>query len=111
MACNLFQNHYPSEDKTSFKEGFDFLKVNLNKCYRVSELIDLIIRVWSKKNSYSTFNKFPKVQYMEYERCYLNNGLILDPESKPNVLLIVNPTGKYNKKDAIKQQIDSVKDG
>jgi len=108
-------NHYPPEDKTYFQKGLVFLKVNQEQVLwgnGASELIDLVIRVQTKNNKYKTFNKFPLVQYMEYERCCLNNNL--EQTNDSNILLIVNPTnptGEYNKKDVIKQQIDLVTNG
>lgn len=103
-------NHYPSEDKTFFQEGLDFLKVSASNVMwgnGASELIDLAIRTLVKKLNYTSYYKFNKTQYMEYERCCLNNKLA---ETKNgNILLIINPnnpTGDYYDKDDIKKRIN-----
>ena len=108
-------NHYPSEDKTFFKEGLDFLGVNESNVMwgnGASELIDLVIRSLCNSKKYTTYTKFNKVQYMEYERCCLNNNL--KEEANGNILLIINPnnpTGEFYGKDDIKKRIEELKSG
>ncbi len=116
MMTNICQiNHYPSEDKTFFKEGLDFLGVNQSNVMwgnGASELIDLVIRTLVKINSYTSYSKFNNVQYMEYERCCLNNGLV--EESSGDILLIINPnnpTGDFYEKDDIRRRINMLKSG
>lgn len=116
MTSNINQiNHYPSEDKTFFKEGLDFLGVkesNVMWGNGASELIDLVIRTLCKSNGYTSYSKFNNVQYMEYERCCLNNGL--SEELNGNILLIINPnnpTGDFYGKDDIKKRINQLASG
>ena len=116
MNDNIYQiNHYPSENKSFFKEGLDFLGVresNVMWGNGASELIDLVIRTLVKSNGYSSYSKFNGVQYMEYERCCLNNQLV--KESNGDILLIINPnnpTGDFYEKDDIKRQINLLKSG
>jgi len=116
LISNINQiNHYPSEDKTFFKEGLDFLGVkesNVMWGNGASELIDLVIRTLCKSNGYISYSKFNQVQYMEYERCCLNNRLIEEPNG--NILLIINPnnpTGDFYEKDEIKKRINQLASG
>lgn len=103
-------NHYPNENKNFFKEGLDFLKIQESNVLwgnGASELIDLVIRTIVKKSSYKTYSKFNDIQYMEYERCCINNNLDLDTNG--DVLLIINPnnpTGEYSSKDDVKKKIN-----
>ena len=114
IKLNIHQiNHYPCENKTFFKEGLDFLKIKESNVLwgnGASELIELVIRVLCKTYTYSTYTKFNKVQYMEYERCCLNNNL--SEELNGNILLIINPnnpTGDFYEKTDIKERIDQLK--
>ncbi len=116
MTSNIYQiNHYPSENKQFFKEGFDFLGVDESHVMwgnGASELIDLVIRTLIKSNEYSTYSKFNQVQYMEYERCCLANGLCEVPNG--DILLIINPnnpTGDFFSKDDIKKRINQMGTG
>jgi histidinol-phosphate/aromatic aminotransferase/cobyric acid decarboxylase-like protein len=116
MIENINQiNHYPSENKTFFKEGLDFLGVkesNIMWGNGASELIDLVIRTLTKANSYKTYSKFNDTQYMEYERCCINNQL--EQTDHGNILLIINPnnpTGDFYDKDDIKQRINMLNSG
>ncbi len=116
MSNNLAQiNHYPSENKNFFLEGLKFLGVkesNVMWGNGASELIDLVVRTLVKINGYKSYSKFNDVQYMEYERCCLNNKLV--NESNGDILLIINPnnpTGDFYEKDDIKRQINLLKPG
>lgn len=116
MTSNIYQiNHYPSENKQFFKEGLDFLGVDESHVMwgnGASELIDLVIRTLIKSNDYTTYSKFNQVQYMEYERCCLNNNLT--EVSNGNILLIINPnnpTGDFYSKDDIKRKINQLAHG
>ncbi len=116
IISNITQiNHYPSENKNFFKEGLEFLNVNESNIIwgnGASELIDLVIRTLIKLNKYKTFSKFNQVQYMEYERCCLSNGLTEDKIG--DILLIINPnnpTGDFYTKDDIKKKINEFNSG
>jgi len=92
-------NHYPPTDKNFFEEGLNFLNTkaeNIMWGNGASELIDLSIRYLVTKNCYSSFSKGEDVQFMEYERSCINNGLNLN--YKGDILIIINPnnpTGKF----------------
>lgn len=96
----LSMNHYPPTNKNFFQKGLDFLKTKHDNVIwgnGASELIDLSIRYLVKKFNYTSFTKGENVQFMEYERSCINNGLILN-EKKGDILIIINPnnpTGKY----------------
>ena len=108
-------NHYPSEDKKFFQEGLDFLHVDESSVLwgnGASELIDLAIRTLVKLNEYTTYSKFNNIQYMEYERCCKNNGLV--ETELGDILLIINPnnpTGDFYNKDFIINKIKMMKNG
>jgi histidinol-phosphate/aromatic aminotransferase/cobyric acid decarboxylase-like protein len=109
-------NHYPTENKNFFKEGLEFLNVNHTNVLwgnGASELIDLSIRTLVNNFNYLSFAKYNSVQYMEYERCCLNNGLKLSPNNA-DILLIINPnnpTGDFFRKNQLKPVINSLKEG
>jgi histidinol-phosphate/aromatic aminotransferase/cobyric acid decarboxylase-like protein len=110
-------NHYPSENKSFFKEGLEFLNVNSQNVLwgnGASELIDLTMRTLVKKFNYKSYAKYNFIQYMEYERACLNNGLVEDLIVNADIVLVINPnnpTGDFYKKDLIKENIKSQKNG
>jgi histidinol-phosphate/aromatic aminotransferase/cobyric acid decarboxylase-like protein len=115
-------SHYPKDDNEPYKTKLlDFLfkdiensNPNLLFGNGASELIDLVIRVSTINNSYSTYY-VPDTQYMEYNRSCLNANLIKVNEiENADIVSIVNPcnpTGSYMCIDELMIVIDKCKNG